>query len=315
MVEFNGALYSYVHNLQGDVVGILDNAGSLVVEYKYDAWGKPTLARTLTTAYETLAELNPFRYRGYVYDEEMGLYYLRNRYYNFDFKRFLNEDISLTRNIFVYCNNMPINLIDNDGRRPTPAPVPTITPAPSRPDGWDAEYREQERERLKALEALKASQFSLYLVAAVLKKQKESELLEKAKALNSHPRGGKIVLNSGPIIYFYKEDYWDEIYNEDKSGVLKSLTTWIAGWLGWMPSQLAGLYTVMNSANEYITEIQEDRIDDIFDDESNLGLLVIDDHIRGGGVGTLDAWTENTIGGWNWFGSIVGGEIYSVEFF
>ena len=66
MVEFNGALYSYVHNLQGDIVGILDNAGSLVVEYKYDAWGKPTLVRTLTTAYEALAELNPFRYRGYV---------------------------------------------------------------------------------------------------------------------------------------------------------------------------------------------------------------------------------------------------------
>ena len=38
MVEFNGALYSYVHNLQGDIVGIVDSAGSLVVEYKYDAW-------------------------------------------------------------------------------------------------------------------------------------------------------------------------------------------------------------------------------------------------------------------------------------
>ena len=43
MVEFNGALYSYIHNLQGDIVGIVDSAGSLVVEYKYDAWGKPTL--------------------------------------------------------------------------------------------------------------------------------------------------------------------------------------------------------------------------------------------------------------------------------
>ena len=75
MVDFNGALYSYVHNLQGDIVGILDSAGSLVVEYKYDAWGKPTLVRTLTTAYEALAELNPFRYRGYVFDEETGLYY------------------------------------------------------------------------------------------------------------------------------------------------------------------------------------------------------------------------------------------------
>ena len=35
MVDFNGALYSYVHNLQGDIVGIVDSAGSLVVEYKY----------------------------------------------------------------------------------------------------------------------------------------------------------------------------------------------------------------------------------------------------------------------------------------
>ena len=37
MVNFNGTLYSYVHNLQGDIVGIVDNAGSLAVEYKYDA--------------------------------------------------------------------------------------------------------------------------------------------------------------------------------------------------------------------------------------------------------------------------------------
>ena len=81
MVEFNGTVYSYVHNLQGDVVGIVDSAGSLVVEYKYDAWGKPILVRTLTTAYEALAELNPFRYRGYVFDEETRLYYLRSRYY------------------------------------------------------------------------------------------------------------------------------------------------------------------------------------------------------------------------------------------
>ena len=92
MVEFNGVLYSYVHNLQGDVVGIVDSAGSLVVEYKYDAWGKPTLVRTLTAAYEALAELNPFRYRGYVFDEETGLYYLRSRYYSPNCGRFINVD-------------------------------------------------------------------------------------------------------------------------------------------------------------------------------------------------------------------------------
>ena len=73
-VEFNGTMYTYLSNLQGDIVGILDNAGTLVVEYKYDAWGKP-LSTTGTLA-GTLGKRNPFRYRGYVYDEETGLYWL-----------------------------------------------------------------------------------------------------------------------------------------------------------------------------------------------------------------------------------------------
>ena len=29
-------------NLLGAVVGLFDNAGTLMVEYEYDAWGKPT---------------------------------------------------------------------------------------------------------------------------------------------------------------------------------------------------------------------------------------------------------------------------------
>ena len=37
-VEFNGVMHSHLPNLQGGIVGIVDNAGDLVVEYKYDAW-------------------------------------------------------------------------------------------------------------------------------------------------------------------------------------------------------------------------------------------------------------------------------------
>ena len=128
MVKFNGALYSYVHNLQGDIVGIVDNAGSLAAEYKYDAWGKPTLVRTLTTAYEALAELNPFRYRGYVYDDETNLYYTRSRYYAFKISRWISADIpeilteefeNLTQyNLFTYCFNYPIGLCDDSGTWP-----------------------------------------------------------------------------------------------------------------------------------------------------------------------------------------------------
>ena len=33
--------YRYVHNLQGDIIAIVDSAGTKVVEYKYDAWDRP----------------------------------------------------------------------------------------------------------------------------------------------------------------------------------------------------------------------------------------------------------------------------------
>ena len=58
--------------------------------YVYDAWGNP-LTTTGTMA-DTLGKLNPFRYRGYVYDTETGLYYLGSRYDNPQWGRFVNAD-------------------------------------------------------------------------------------------------------------------------------------------------------------------------------------------------------------------------------
>ena len=120
-VNFNGVIYTYVHNLQGDVVGILDSTGALVVEYKYDAWGK--LLSTTGSLADTLGKRNPFRYRGYIYDEESGLYYLRSRYYNPEIGRFINADIIenveaedlLALNLFCYAINSPISNSDQDG--------------------------------------------------------------------------------------------------------------------------------------------------------------------------------------------------------
>ena len=72
----------------------------------------------MTSAYGKLAQLNPFRYRGYVWDEETGLYYLRSRYYDPAWGRFLNADglIGKSKDLFCYCGNDPISSIDYDGR-------------------------------------------------------------------------------------------------------------------------------------------------------------------------------------------------------
>ena len=113
-VNFNGSVYSYVRNLQGDIVGILDNSGTIMVEYNYDAWGKP-LSMDGSLA-NTLGRRNPFMYRGYVWDEEMGMYYLRSRYYSLTFYRFLNADMLIARNIYAYCSNAPVLHYDVSGQ-------------------------------------------------------------------------------------------------------------------------------------------------------------------------------------------------------
>ena len=111
--EYNDVKYRYVYNLQGDIVGIVDSAGNLVVEYKYDAWGKPiSITGSLKN---TLGEHNPFRYRGYVYEAETELYYLLNRYYAASQNRFIMADSTIAtgkrgtiQNVYNYCRNNPV---------------------------------------------------------------------------------------------------------------------------------------------------------------------------------------------------------------
>ena len=123
-VIFNGTEYWYVFNAQNDVIGIIDANGEYVVEYSYDAWGAP-LSKSGELA-DTLGTLNPFRYRGYIYDEETGFYYVSSRYYDPVIGRFLNADdvavVTVTpetphwdKNLYAYCDNNPVMRIDTNG--------------------------------------------------------------------------------------------------------------------------------------------------------------------------------------------------------
>ena len=67
IVEFNGAAYAYLYNQQDNIIGLVDNAGVQVVSYSYDAWGQ--IINTTGSLANTLGKLNPFKYRGYIYDE------------------------------------------------------------------------------------------------------------------------------------------------------------------------------------------------------------------------------------------------------
>ena len=118
--SYNGTMYFYVKNLQGDVVRIIDLSGTEVASYVYDAWGNIKD----TKGEPTIREINPIRYRGYVYDTETSLYYLQSRYYDPFTGRFLNADVyadtqsgtPLSTNMFAYCENNAINKSDSEGK-------------------------------------------------------------------------------------------------------------------------------------------------------------------------------------------------------
>ena len=117
-------------NAQGDVIALLDENYNVVVKYTYDTWGKvlsvTNASGTLITDTTHIGHRNPIRYRGYYYDVETGLYYLQSRYYDPEVGRFINADGIMAGiggndngyNLFAYCFNNPVNLIDSEGNWP-----------------------------------------------------------------------------------------------------------------------------------------------------------------------------------------------------
>ena len=109
----NGVRYYYERNAQGDVVMLINSNGTVAANYTYDAWGRPLSA---TGTYHVR---NAFRYRGYVYDEETGFYFCNTRYYNPQWRRWLNADAMFiagdplnASNMYAYCNGNPVMFVD-----------------------------------------------------------------------------------------------------------------------------------------------------------------------------------------------------------
>ena len=128
--------YYFAKNVQGDIVAIYRydyNAstqkpyGTLIATYQYDPWGNPrgikdASGKAIAQTGNHIATYNPFRYRGYRYDVDTGLYYLQSRYYDPMTCRFVNADRyastgqgPIGNNMFSYCNNSPVRYDDQTG--------------------------------------------------------------------------------------------------------------------------------------------------------------------------------------------------------
>ena len=120
-----GNRYFYIRNGQGDINGLVDEAGNQAVEYKYYTWG--AMRSTTGTLASTIGKLNPFRYRGYFYDDETKLYYVGSRYYDPQIRRWISPDSNLSgiggsilgNNGYIYCFNNASTLCDPTGNWPS----------------------------------------------------------------------------------------------------------------------------------------------------------------------------------------------------
>ena len=119
-MKYNDNMYFYQYDGLGNIVGLVDVNGAVVAEYVYDAWGRTT------SRSGSMSQINPFTFKNYYYDTESGLYYLMSRYYDPVVGRFINADgvsagVSDTANgynLYAYCFNNPVNMVDDSGNWP-----------------------------------------------------------------------------------------------------------------------------------------------------------------------------------------------------
>jgi len=105
----------YGYDGGGSVRQLTNPAGAVTDKYDYDAFG--TLINSTGTT------PNNYRYRGEQYDSDLGLYYLRARYYNPLTGRFLSRDPEdgkpidpKTLHKYLYASGDPLNRVDPSGR-------------------------------------------------------------------------------------------------------------------------------------------------------------------------------------------------------
>ena len=123
----NEATYIYRKNIFGDVTAVYNDDGILQCTYEYDAWGNHIIydadGKVVDGNSDNIGLINPIRYRGYYFDEETGLYYLKTRYYDPQVGRFmtidgieyLDPETINGLNLYAYCNNNPVMNVDPDG--------------------------------------------------------------------------------------------------------------------------------------------------------------------------------------------------------
>ena len=108
-IKDNSEKYLYIRDQLQNIIGITDINGKIVVKYSYDAWG--AIKSIIDTSSSGIGKLNPFRFKGYYYDNESRLFIVASTltpYSINEFNMFTLEDNSPTNNFHF---NIKLNYV------------------------------------------------------------------------------------------------------------------------------------------------------------------------------------------------------------
>jgi RHS repeat-associated protein len=113
-----GVSYFYHANSIGSIAALTDEAGQVVERYTYDVYGQAGIRDSGGGPITTSGVGNPYTFTGRWLDDETGLLYYRQRYYNPALGRFMTRDpqgYADSLNLYEYVNSNPINRVDPFG--------------------------------------------------------------------------------------------------------------------------------------------------------------------------------------------------------
>lgn len=125
----SGLPYYFIKDASNNVTGLVGADGEIIAKLSYDVFGNVDINVYGSNAIESVmfmvtALYNPCTYKGYLYDHELGMYFIQNKCYSPAFGRFLSsdslEDLTepqteiLYSNPNLFCKNNPISNFDID---------------------------------------------------------------------------------------------------------------------------------------------------------------------------------------------------------
>lgn len=276
-MNYLGNNYFFKKNLQGDIIeiwgtedGTENHTFRCLVTYTYGVWGKIINTVDSTAGGYDIGTVNPFRYRGYYYDSESGLYYLQSRYYDPTTGRFINADVPMmtllsSGNLFSYCSGDPVNKTDPRGYH-----------------AWDIEYAMKAFYHVAGKERLSDIECVIFDVNGdgVLDIEDSMLIFYNAAKKVADIRGRIRYINQHTSSKYHRRDDWGKYFEKPNTCAVTALSMSLQAmnYTNWKPSwlidQQGGSVSIQNSYDGGKIKLERYAVENSIEERKTIKTLI-----------------------------------------